>query len=192
MAHNVLTVTNENPTPPTNFSFVGATPPTDPAQVQADDGTAGTLTVFAAKTAVAGTAGYTSVDHEGKGTEVVVLAPGSHVEAPTASFSCLGNYTTTPNASHASYLNSATPATITALAPATPVSGAGVTQLTVTGTGFTRKSEVWISGVRQTTNYVSATSLVVVNAAKKATAGNLPVTVVSDGATTAATNWTFS
>ena len=32
MAQSALTVTPENPTPPTNMSFVGATPPLDPAQ----------------------------------------------------------------------------------------------------------------------------------------------------------------
>src|SRR4029077_2464780 len=122
MAQSALTVTVANPTPPTNFSFVGNTPPLDPAQPAVDDGTAGSLTVFAAKTAASSTGGAPgagiSNDHEGKGTEVTVTAPGSVAAAPTIAFSCLGNYTnlvtSPPNTQHASTLSGSAVPTLSA------------------------------------------------------------------------------
>lgn len=146
----------------------------------------------------------TSVAHEGAGTEVVVTAPGNIQHTypgaitfdTTKSVSDLGNYTTTPNASHASYLTGtvgvALP-TITGVS-AGGASGAGTTLLTVTGTNYTRASRVYVDGVLQTTNYVSATSLTVTNAPKKATAGNRAITVDNGVGTaqTAPTNWVFS
>src|SRR5262245_15014103 len=114
MAQSAITVTPPNPTPPTNFSFVGATPPTDPAQAQA--GAAQSMLVFAPKVAVAGTAGYSSVDAEGKGTEVAVTQTYSasvfNPAGPLITVSDLGNYTglsptangvntSTPNQQHA-------------------------------------------------------------------------------------------
>jgi hypothetical protein len=64
----------------------------------------------------------------------------------------------------------------------------------VTGTNFNRSSVVYVNGIAQTTNYVSATSLTVTNAPKKATAGTVPVTVVNGvgGTPSNATNWTFT
>ena len=74
MAQNAFTVTQANPTPPTNLSYVGNTPPLDPAQAYIDDGIAaavpnsrlltptnantlnepaGALTLFAVKVAAA-------------------------------------------------------------------------------------------------------------------------------------------
>lgn len=237
MAQSALTVTPPSPTPPTNMSFTGATPPNPPNFTKNtyidyapdtdfdtypppyfDDGSAGALTAFAANTAAlasgsgataGGTEGSypgaaagavpvsTSVAHEGAGTEVVVTAPGSLTVAPTVAVSCLGNYTATPNASHASYLTgtagTATPTT-SAASGASNVSGTGTTLLTVTGTNFNRSSVVYVNGVAQTTNYVSATSLTVTNAPKKATAGNSPVTVVNGtgGTPSNATNWVFT
>jgi IPT/TIG domain len=204
MAQSALTVTVANPTPPTNFSFVGNTPPLDPGQAAVDDGTAGSLTVFEAKTAAASTGGAPgagiSFDHEGKGTEVTVTAPGSIAAAPTIAFSAGPVYNTQalrdagPNANHASYLSATVTPTITGLS-AGGASGAGTTLLTVTGTNFTRASVVQVNGINQTTNFVSATSLTVTNAPKKATSGNVPVTVTSTedgGVTTAPTNWVFT
>jgi hypothetical protein len=130
--------------------------------------------------------------YEGAGTEVSVTAPGSRPEAPTIAVSDLGSYTTTPNASHASSLSGSALATITSLSPASTASGTGTIALTVNGTGFTRASVVYVNGVAQTTTYVSSTQLTVAAAPKKATAGTLPVTVVTGGTTTAATNWTFT
>jgi len=97
MAQNALTVTPPNPTPPTNLSTVGNTPPLDPSQPAVDDGIPAPVPnsrlltpvvdasynepspnkfVFAAKTAATSTppapgAGM-SVDNEGKGTESLV------------------------------------------------------------------------------------------------------------------------
>jgi hypothetical protein len=237
MAQSALTVTPPSPTPPTNMSFTGATPPNPPNLTKNtyadnfdntifntypppyfDDGTAGSLTAFAANTAALasgtgataggtensypGAAGgvvpaSTSVAHEGAGTEVVVTAPGSRSECPTQAVSDLGSYTLTPNASHASYLTgtvgTGTPTT-SAASGASNVSGAGTTLLTVTGTNFNRSSVVYVNSIAQTTNYVSATSLTVTNAPKRATAGTLPVTVVNGvgGTPSNATNWTFT
>jgi IPT/TIG domain-containing protein len=190
MAQSTVTVTPPNPTPPTNFSYVGATPPTDPAQAQVDDGTAGPLTAFAVKLAAAGTG--TSVDAEGRGTEVVVTAPGSRAECPTQSVSDLGNYTSTPNGQHASSLTPSAAPSITALVPQNVASGGGTQALTVQGTGFTTHSVVYVNGVAQTTTYTSSQQVNVAAAPKKATAGNLPVTVLTDGVTTTATNWVFT
>jgi hypothetical protein len=200
---------------PKNWSSVN---PKDFAPPYFDDGTAGALTAFATNTSAlasgsgataGGTEGTypgaasgtvpasTSVAHEAAGTEVVVTSPGSQAYAPTQQVSVLGAYTTTPNASHASYLTGTagvnTPTT-SAASGASNVSGAGTTLLTVTGTNFNRSSVVYVNGVAQTTNYVSATSLTVTNAPKKATAGTLPVTVVNGvgGTPSNATNWTFT
>ena len=98
----------------------------------------------------------------------------------------------TPNASHPSTLSGSAVPTCTGATGVSNVSGTGTTQLTVTGTNFNRASVVNISGIPQPTNYVSATSLTVTNAQKKATSGNLPVTVTSNGITTASTNWVFT
>jgi hypothetical protein len=242
MAHNPLTVTNTNPTPPTNFSFTGATPPNPPNYTKNtyidyapdtdfdtnpppyfDDGAAGSLVAAAANTAAlasgsgataGGTEGSypgaggvtppnvnfngatpasTSVAHEAAGTEVVVTSPGSLATAPTQQVSVLGAYTATPNASHASYLSAGTAPVITGLS-AGGVSGVGTTALTVTGTGFTRAAEVYVDGVKQNTNYVSATSLTVAGAPKKLTAGTRAVTVLNGvgGTPSNSFNWTFT
>jgi trimeric autotransporter adhesin len=192
MAQSAITVTTPNPTPPTNMSFVGQTPPNAPTQLVVDDGSAGTLTVFAAKTASADNANFPSVDHEGKGTEVTVVAPGSRAEAPTVSFSDLGAYTTNPNRDHASTLSPLVNATLTSASGASNVSGAGTTLLTATGTGFNKQSVIWSNGIAYPTTFVSATSLTA-TAPKKATAGTLPVKVVTGGVIeTATVNWTFT
>lgn len=186
MAQSATTVTPDGPTPPTNFTGqVGMRPPTTAGLNPIDDGAAGSQLLFAAP--VSGAA------FEGAGTEVSVVAPGSRAEAPTVAVSDLGNYTATPNGDHASSLSPTTAPAITSLAPQNVASGVGNSALTVTGTNFTPQSVVYVNGVAQTTVYVSKTSLTVAAAPKKATAGTLPVTVVTAGAiTTAATNWTFT
>jgi len=248
MAQSALTVTTPNPTPPTNMSFTGATPPNVPNYTKNtyndpknwsyvnpkdfpppyfDDGAAGPLHTYATNTAAlasgsAATAGgtegnygaigvavpaSTSVAHEGAGTELRVLAPGninyayvvgtldmsqSVSDGPVVNTQALRD--AGPNANHASYLSGSAIPTTSAASGASNVSGAGTTLLTVTGTNFNRSSVVYISGVAQTTNYVSATSLTVTNAQKRATAGTLPVTVVNGagGTPSNATNWTFT
>jgi hypothetical protein len=141
------------------MSFVGQTPPNAPTQLVVDDGVAGTLTVFAVKTASADNANFPSIEHEGKGTETVVVAPGSRVEAPTVSFSDLGAYTTQPNRDHASSMSPATNPTLTAALQSPTGSGTGTAVLTCTGTGFTPACRIWANNVEQNTTYVSATSL---------------------------------
>jgi len=160
MAQSAITVTPPSPTPPTNMSFLGTTPPTAPAQAVADDGAAGTLTVFATSTVSADPTNFPSATHEGKGTEVTVVAPGSRAEAPTVSFSDLGNYTTQPNRDHASSLSPATAPTFASISPVTAVKGtSGTTTITATGTGFVPGCRIWANNVEQTTTFVSATSL---------------------------------
>jgi len=194
MSQSAITVTPPNPTPPTNMSFLGTTPPTAPAQPAVDDGAAGTLTVFAAKTASSDNANFPSVDAEGKGTEVTVIAPGSRVEAPTVAFSDLGNYTSTPNAQHASSLSPTTNPTLSTITPTTAVSGAsGTVALTaVTGVGFTKQSVVYANGVPAPTVFVSPTTLTA-TIPKKTSAGTWPITVVTGGVvTTTAQTFTWT
>ena len=187
MAQSATTVTPDGPTPPTNFTGqIGMRPPTTAGLNPIDDGAAGNPLLFATPSAGGN-------PYEGAGTEVSVVAPGSRAECPTVAVSDLGNYTTSPNGDHASSLTPTNAATITTLAPQNVASGAGNSALTVTGTNFTPQSVVYVNGVAQTTVYVSKTSLTVAAAPKKATAGNLPVTVVTAGATTTApTNWVFT
>jgi len=199
---------------PKNWSSVN---PKDFPPPYYDDGTAGGLTqITSAQPALASGSGATaggtegsypgaangvvpastSVEGEGRGTEVVVTAtvPNPSPNGQLQTVSCLGSYTATPNASHASYLTGATTPTITgAPAPNNVASGAGTVAITLTGTGYTRASVVYIDGVAQTTNYVSATSLTVTNAPKRATAGTRSVTVVNGvgGTPSAASTWTF-
>ena len=149
----------------------------------------------------------TSVPHEGAGTEVVVTntyttgtsgtgsgAIGVSAAPPLQMVSCLGAYTATPNASHASSQDTAPAAapTITGLLPAAPTATGGDTQLTVNGTNFRNGAVVNLAGVPQQTTYVSPTQLKVNNAAKRSTAGTTAVTVRVGSTTTAATNWTFT
>jgi hypothetical protein len=100
-------------------------------------------------------------------------------------------YTTTPNQSHASTLTPATNPTLTTATPST-ASGAGNATVTATGTGFTRQSVIWVNEIPYATTFVSSTSLTA-SAPKKASAGTLPVRVVTGGVvTTASQNWTFT
>lgn len=198
MAQSALTVTPENPTPPTNLSYVGTTPPTDPAQAYADDGytsPGANTTTFAAKTAAAGSG--TSVDHEGRGTETSVTitnpATGYQQTIPTIMVGCGPAYSAFPNQNHASSL---TPAyannpTLTSVS-AGGASGTGNATCTATGVGFNRQSVLNINGINYPTTFVSSTSLTA-SAPKKATAGNLPVVVITGGVVqTAPQNWVFT
>jgi hypothetical protein len=139
----------------------------------------------------------TTVAPEGAGTETVVTAtsPNPSAFGQLKSFSSGPALTVgvlpTPNASHASSLSGASTATLTGASGASNVSGVGTTLLTATGTNFNRSSVIYISGVPQTTNYVSATSLTCV-AMKRTTAGTLPVTVSTNGTQTASVNWTLT
>jgi len=147
----------------------------------ADDAAERTLTVFAVKTASSDNANFPSVEHEGKGTETVVVAPGSRAECPTVAFSDLGSYTTTPNKDHASSLTPVTQPTLASISPTTAVSGPTGTQLiTATGTGFKPGCEIWHNGRKQDTTFVSATSLTA-TVKKNPTAAVVPVDVKLGG-----------
>jgi hypothetical protein len=116
---------------------------------------------------------------------------------PLRTFSDLGNFTgvsnaagtvnTSPNASHASSLSPATNPALTTATPGNTTAGAGNTTLAVVGTNFTRQSVVWYGGVAYPTVWNSATSLSVAAVPKKATAGTIPVSVITGGAVTTAT-----
>ena len=101
-----------------------------------------------------------------------------------------------PNATHASSLTPTTPLqpTTTGATGANNVGNGLTTVLTVTGTNYNRTSVVYLNGVAQPTNYISATSLTVGAAMKRTSAGTLPVYVVngSGGNATATVNWTMT
>jgi hypothetical protein len=166
-----------------------------------------TAITFATSTAAANTASAPgagiSVTHEARGTETSVTATSGNPNAlgqlkmvgvgPAATATTIA---AGPNASHASSLSPTTALTPTATG-ATGVNNSAAstapTVLTVTGTNFNRTSVVNLVGVRQNTNYVSATSLTVTNAVKRTTAGTMAVTVTNDnsGITSGSTNWTI-
>jgi hypothetical protein len=181
-----LTVTHQNPTPPTNFSYNSyGTPPTPPAQPFVDDGTAGATTAIATPlSAIAGVSGTAS---EATGTVVIDSDTNN-----STSITVQGAYTNTPNASHPSANAPATLPTITSLVPATTLGTGGTMDLTVNGTGFEPQSKVAIDGVMQVTNFISPTKLSGQNCPKRTSAGTSAVTVVTGGTATAATNWTFT
>lgn len=113
-------------------------------------------------------------------------APGG----PLRTVSDLGNYTTNPNRDHASSLSPAGATTLTSIAAA--VSGGGTTTCTATGTNFTPQSVLNVNGISYPTTFTSSTTISC-TAPKKATAGTLPVYVITGGAVVTATvNWTFS
>jgi hypothetical protein len=147
----------------------------------------------------------TSVAHEGAGTETSSTAtgnvtysyPGGGTLDTGKAVGCGPVQTAAtilagPNANHASTLSPAAAPTLTSASGASNVSGVGTTTLTATGTGFNRQSVIWSNGIAYPTTFVSATSLTC-TAPKKATAGTLPVKVVTGGAIeTATVNWTFT
>jgi len=194
LAASGLTVTVANPTPPTNISYVttgsppissadaalvpaaGVSPPVGPASPNE----AGSPTAIAAPTGGSGPA------PEATGTVVVDNDPNN-----TQSITVMGNYTNTPNASHPSSQAPVTPPTITALAPNNIAGTGGSGALTVTGTGFQQNSIIAVGGIAQQTNFVNATTLEAPNAPHRNSAGTTPVTVVTNGTPSAASNWTF-
>jgi len=140
--------------------------------------------------------------HEARGTETSSTATSSNPSAlgqlkmvgvgPTLTAAIIA---AGPNAAHASSftpITTLTPTTSAASGVNNSAASTAPTVLTVTGTNFNRMSVVRIDGVRQTTQYVSTTSLTVTNAVKRTTAGNMAITVVNDNSgitSTPATNW---
>jgi hypothetical protein len=161
-------------------------------QTTIDDGTAGPLTAFAAQRASADGANFPSVPHEAAGTEVVVTAPGSRVEAPTVAISVLGAYTLTPNQQHASSMTPATQAALASITPTTAAKGTGTQLFTCTGTNFTPTCRIWINNQERNTTYVSATSLTA-TVAKSPDAGVWAVDVKQGGVAVPSTrNFTWT
>ena len=108
MAQSALTVTPPNPTPPTNMSFTGATPPHPPNLTKNtyadwadntkfdtapppyfDDGAAGVLTAFAANTAAL--ASGTGVNSGGTEGSYPGAAAGAVPASTSGGSSCLGS-----------------------------------------------------------------------------------------------------
>lgn len=281
MAQSAITVTTPNPSPPTNYAFVGATPPAivpnytkltylnyprdfvtnpppffddfaaSPGSTINEPATTQTLAVrsafitnkaaLASGTSAADTAGgtgisttagtypgagtygdrsatgtvsafgvvpaSTSVAHEGAGSTVTVSSPGNlalvaaggtvpvGAETAVVIVTGAGGFTgvaNPPNQSHASSLSPTTNPALTSATPGNTTAGGGNTTLAVVGTNFTPQSVVWYGGVAYPTTYVSATSLTVAAVPKKATAGTIPVFVVTGGAVqTASVNATY-
>jgi hypothetical protein len=149
--------------------------------------TAVALTAIA--TPAGGSSGPTS---EATGTVVVVTSPGSVAAAPTQMISVQGNFTSTPNASHASYSSQ-----IGSLSPFAPVSTASggtpaTLELAVNGRGFNSTSVVTVAAVAQTTILVNPQTLRVAAAPRKAAAGISTVSVTTDSVVSTIMNWNFS
>lgn len=180
-----LTVTCNNPTPPTNYSYNNyGTPPTAPAAPFVDDGVGGATTAIAAPLSVNPPKGPAS-----EATGTVVIDPDTNT---SPSITVMGAYTNTPNASHPS---SAAPATLPTISNILPVDSAGTggtTAMAVTGVGFTQQSKIAINGVPVATQFNSSTELRTGIAPKRTSAGTSTVTVVTGGVATLGTTWTFT
>jgi hypothetical protein len=149
----------------------------------------------------------TSLAHEGAGTELSSTGPNNvnytypsgnalDTNKMVSAGPVLVKATTdagapvSPNSLHASSLSPATNPTLTSIASI--ASGGGNGTCTATGTNFTRQSVLNVNGISYPTTWVSATSITC-TAPKKATAGTLPVYVVTGGVVqTATVNWTFT
>jgi hypothetical protein len=185
---------------------VSATPNTSTLNEDSTITTWPTAITFATSTAATNTAGSPgagiSNTHEARGTETSSTAT-SPTPNPIGQLKMVGvgpaapaaGTLVNPNALHASSftpVTALTPTTSAATGVNNSAASTAPTVLTVTGTNFNRTSVVRIDGVRQTTQYVSTTSLTVTNAVKRTTAGNMAVTVVNDNSgitSTPATNW---
>jgi hypothetical protein len=168
-------------TPPFNPNMVGAVP----ASTSVAHEGAGTEVLM---TKSAGTATDYGVDPKKYG--VNVLAPVPLVTVGTGPALTAAIITAGPNASHPSSLSPATNPTLTSIASI--ASGGGNGTCTATGTNFTPQSVLNVNGISYPTTYTSPTTISC-TAPKKATAGTLPVYVVTGGVVqTATVNWTFT
>jgi hypothetical protein len=110
---------------------------------------------------------------------------------PALPADAVGGRNLNPNQNHASSLSPATNPALTSVA-AGGASGGGTATCTATGTNFTKQSVLNINGINYPTTFVSSTSLTAV-APKKATAGSLPVYVITGGVVQSGPqNWTFT
>jgi len=197
-----------NPTQPAGNNPSGVTTSTAPPYL--DDGTATSVVTFGAP--ASGTA------HEGAGTETLatatyssaVMVPGSAAtyiptgQTPAWADGAPGGPVRTdgcgpaltvgvmpqPNGSHPS---SALPA-LTLGTPSSVSGASGTYSQTVTGTGFTRQSVIYVNGQAQVTTYNSTTSLTAAAVTKKTSPGTWPVFVGTGvGMPVSATaTWTFT
>ena len=145
----------------------------------------------------------TSVDPEATALVTVqtYTVPNSHPPSPSTAgllniVTTMGNWTGTPNATHPSSTDVA-PAVAPTVSGATAESNVSsaayaTTVLTVTGTGFRQNSVVLMTDIAQPTTFVSTTSLKVMNAVKKTSAGTVPIKVKTGATTTASVNWTLT
>jgi IPT/TIG domain-containing protein len=185
-----LTVTVNNPTPPTNLSYNNyGTPPTPAAAPFVDDGVVngtgyGATTAIATPLSVNPPKGPAS---EATGTVVIDPDPNT-----SPSISVMGAYTNTPNASHPSSAAPAVTPTITSLSPNNLAGTGGTTMLLVNGTGFEPQSQIVVGGVPVTTFFIQSTQLSTQVAPKRTSAGTTAVTVVTGGVSSAASTWTFT
>jgi hypothetical protein len=148
--------------------------------------------------------GSNSLSHEGAGTETLATQTYSGaIYAPVALTTvgagpALVKATTdagapvSPNSTHPSSLSPVFANNPTLTSIASIASGVGTGTCSATGTNFTRQSVLVVNGISYPTTFVSATNITAVTP-KKATAGTLPVSVVTGGVVTTATvNWTFT
>jgi hypothetical protein len=146
----------------------------------------------------------TSAAHEAAGTETSATGagninytyPGGGVLDTNKTFGVgpalsAASVAAGPNASHASSLSPATNPSLTSVA-AGGASGGGTATCTATGTNFTRQSVLQVNGITYPTTFTSSTTISC-TAPKKATAGSLPVYVITGGVViTGPQNWTFT
>lgn len=139
----------------------------------------------------------TSIAHEGGTVTLVTQTYATGVVNPSgplvvsgigpalAAPSVLGG-PVSPNQTHPSSLSPATNPTLSSISPTTTTAGTGTVTVTATGVGFTRASVIYSNGVAYPTTFVSSTSLTA-PVAKKATAGQYLVAVISGGVVTTVT-----
>lgn len=81
------------------------------------------------------------------------------------------------------------------LSPDNQTAGTGTLALTVTGSGYTPASIIYVGGIAQTTTFQSSTTLIAPTAPRKRTPGMSSVTVVTPGVinpiSAASSIWTF-
>jgi hypothetical protein len=141
----------------------------------------------------------TSVASEGAGTETLntqtyssaIYAPIPLTTVGSGPAATAASILAGPNGSHASSLSPATNPALSSLS-AGGASGGGTAVCTATGTNFTRQSVLNIGGINYPTTFTSSTTIAA-TAPKKATAGNVPVYVITGGVVqTAPVNWVFT
>ena len=105
---------------------------------------------------------------------------------------CLAEEITTPGEGQIRAVISVATNPVLSSLSAGGASGGGTAVCTATGTNFTRQSVLNIGGINYPTTFTSSTTIAA-TAPKKATAGNVPVYVITGGVVqTATVNWVFT